>query len=72
MLGWLIFAVVLAVVGGVLTIVWWRVGDVWADEEHKRFRPGDETDPERTGPMVIRGFDSTADRPDTTPDNGPR
>lgn len=65
MLGWIIFALVLAVVGGVLTIIWWRVGDIWADEENKRFRGGgDDADPERSGPVVIRGFDSTNDRPD--------
>ena len=64
MLGWIIFSVILAIIAAVLTIVWWRVGDIWADEEHKRFRGGDdEADPERTGPMIIRGFDSTADRP---------
>jgi hypothetical protein len=70
MLGWIIFALVLAVVGGVLTIVWWRVGDIWADEEHKRFRGGDdEPDPQHAGPMVVRGFDSTNDRPTGRPDD---
>lgn len=69
MLGWLIFAVILAVVSGVLTIVWWRVGDIWADEENKRFRSGgDDADSEHSGPVVIRGFGAAAERPADKPD----
>ncbi len=63
MVGWLIFAACLAVVGSVLTLLWWRVGDQWADEEHKRFRTG--PDDGVAGAKVVRGFGSSQEEPDT-------
>lgn len=63
MVGWLIFAACLAVVGSILTLLWWRVGDQWADEEHKRFHAGRE-DHDR-GATVVRGFGSSQEEPDT-------
>ena len=62
MAGWLIFALVLAVLTGVLTIIWWWVGDLWADEEHKRIQTGN-TD-KNAGATVIRDFDRTDDDPE--------
>ena len=62
MLGWLIFSLVLAVITGILTIIWWRVGDIWADEEHKRFQTGQDNQ-QNPGATVIRGFDRTDDDP---------
>jgi len=44
------------------TLAWWRIGDHWADNEHKRFkekpRPGGTE-----GPRVIAPFSPT-DPPD--------
>ena len=65
MLKWLILSIILAIITGVLTIIWWRVGDIWADEEHKRFKAGDEHHP--SGATVIRGFDKPETKP--TPDD---
>jgi hypothetical protein len=59
---WLIFSLVVAVITGVLTIVWWWVGDLWADEEHQRFQPG-ETE-KNPGATVIRDFNRTDDEPE--------
>ncbi|RMH14236.1 MAG: hypothetical protein D6695_01850 [Planctomycetota bacterium] len=63
MIGWLIFGIVLGVVGAVLTLVWWRIGDNWADEEHRRFREGLNDDAE-AGATVIRGFGAKDDARD--------
>ncbi|KAA0214018.1 MAG: hypothetical protein DYG94_02885 [Leptolyngbya sp. PLA3] len=62
MVGWLIFAACLAVVGSGLTLLWWRVGDQWADEEHKRFRTGQGEG--SRGAQVVRGFGSSQEEPD--------
>lgn len=63
MVGWLIFAACLAVVGSLLTLLWWRVGDQWADEEHRRFRSGGDGGSQ--GAQVVRGFGSSQEEPDT-------
>jgi len=61
---WIIFAVILALGAGFGTLIWWRVGDQWADAEHKKFGPRrDRT--EGAAPTVIRGFDG--DKPDSNP-----
>ncbi|MCL4222009.1 MAG: hypothetical protein KJZ65_11650 [Phycisphaerales bacterium] len=65
MVGWLIFAASLAVVGSLLTLLWWRVGDQWADEEHKRFRAGPDDGAPGAGAQVVRGFGASAEEPDT-------
>ena len=52
MLGWLIGGFVLAVLGVLITLVWWRMGDQWADEEHKRLPI------KRTGPIGTQGPDA--------------
>lgn len=62
MTGWLIFAAVGSVIGAILTLVWWRIGDQWADEEHKRFQSDDRTRQE--GAQVIRGFGPSQEEPD--------
>jgi hypothetical protein len=56
---WILLAVVLSVVGGVLTLVWWRVGDQWADEEHRRFHAGSS---ESQAAQVVKDF-SKVDTP---------
>ncbi len=40
---WIITALI-AVLGVPFTLWWWKVGDQWADAEHKRFKPK-ETEP---------------------------
>ncbi len=59
MVPWIILSLVLCVVGAVLTIIWWRVGDIWADEEHKRFKGSDDSET-ASGATVIKSFDSPA------------
>ncbi|MEQ8769140.1 MAG: hypothetical protein RIB60_01370 [Phycisphaerales bacterium] len=41
MLGWVLFTLLVLVVLTVLTLAWWKIGDQWADGEHKRFGPKD-------------------------------
>lgn len=40
MLAWIIGGIVLAVGSALITVVWWRVGDQWADDEYKKFGHG--------------------------------
>ncbi|MEM9374180.1 MAG: hypothetical protein AAGA55_11100 [Planctomycetota bacterium] len=40
MLGWILGGIVLTVGATLIAVVWWRVGDQWADEEYKRFGHG--------------------------------
>lgn len=51
MLGWIAFTVVLMAVIAGLTLAWWKIGDQWADAEHKRFAPKQAQGPR---PTVIR------------------
>jgi flagellar basal body-associated protein FliL len=34
---WIILGVLVAVLTGVVTLIWWWVGDQWADNEYKKF-----------------------------------
>lgn len=52
MVWWVVFIVVLFVALTVLTVGWWKIGDQWADAEHKRFGPKD-VDREREPPTVV-------------------
>lgn len=45
------------------TLAWWRIGDNWADNEHKRFKDKQQ-DPDAPGPRVISSF-NTAPHSDT-------
>lgn len=68
MLPWIVFSIILCVVGAVLTIIWWRVGDIWADEENKRFKTKERGEP-GDGATIIRGFHQPTDRVgDSTPE----
>lgn len=49
----LAIAAVVAVLLTAGTLIWWRLGDAWADGEHKRFKPGPDQPP-GPGPTVIR------------------
>ncbi len=57
---WLIFAVILAHGAGQGPLILWKVGDQWADAEHKKFgaRPDDAS---ADAPEVIRGFGDDQD-----------
>ncbi|MFG0307097.1 MAG: hypothetical protein ACF8Q5_12875 [Phycisphaerales bacterium JB040] len=47
----LALSALLAVLLGIGTLAWWRVGDTWADSEHKKFGPRERTGP---GPRVMK------------------
>ncbi len=34
-----IIAIGIVVIGPPFTLWWWKMGDKWADAEHKRFKP---------------------------------
>ena len=53
---WLVMAVILALGAGFGTLIWWRVGDQWADAEHKKFGSR-QTRSRADAPKVIQGFD---------------
>ncbi len=55
---WLAGGLVLAIGAGVFTVVWWKVGDQWADAEYKRFgHGGGGPGSGNEAPKVIRGFE---------------
>ena len=58
MIGWLVIGLVVAVLTIVITLVWWKVGDLWADEEYKKFGHGGGA-PQGPAPKVIENFEST-------------
>lgn len=37
---WVIMGILLTVFTGVITLIWWWVGDQWADDEYKKFGHG--------------------------------
>jgi hypothetical protein len=47
---WIITALI-AVLGVPFTLWWWKVGDQWADTEHKRFKP---KQPEPVEKIVVK------------------
>ena len=57
----MIGGLVLAVGAGVFTVLWWRIGDQWADDEYKRFGHGGGGPGGGEGPRVIQRFDASAD-----------
>lgn len=59
MIGGLIWAAVALVLGTPFVLIWWRLADNWADEEHKRFKTIRKTGPE---PRVVRRRDIEGDR----------
>ncbi len=54
---WLSLGFVIAVLSAGFTLLWWKVGDQWADEEYKRFGHGGGG-PQGNGPTVIKDFES--------------
>lgn len=65
MTGLVVLTVVIAVLTAVITLVWWKVGDQWADDEYKKFGHGGGA-PKGPPPTVIKGFESSSgdSRPD--------
>ncbi len=62
---WIIASVVLALGAGIGTLVWWKVGDQWADAEHKKFGPRRKGESEHAAaPTVIDAFDPPPERRD--------
>lgn len=58
MIGGLIWAAVVLVLGVPFVLVWWRLADNWADDEHKRFKDTQDEGPE---PTVVRRSDVEGD-----------
>lgn len=57
MTGLVILTVVIAILTAVITMVWWKVGDQWADEEYKKFGHGGGA-PKGPPPEVIKDFNA--------------
>ncbi|GIK18599.1 MAG: hypothetical protein DYG93_06355 [Leptolyngbya sp. PLA2] len=57
----IVTTVVVAVLGVPFILLWWKIADQWADEEHRRF--GRTKPPEGPAPRVVRGFDAPAGTP---------
>lgn len=55
---WLVMAVILALGAGFGTLIWWKVGDQWADAEHKKFAPRQNRSVD-DAPTVIHGYDES-------------
>ncbi len=62
MLMWILLGILIAVLTGVVTLIWWKVGDQWADEEYKKFGHGGGA-PKGPGPTVIADFGSDKSTP---------
>lgn len=55
MTGLVILTVIIAMLTAVITLVWWKVGDQWADDEYKKFGHGGGA-PKGPPPKVIKDF----------------
>ena len=69
-IGWMIGGLVLAVGAGVFTVVWWKIGDQWADAEYKRFGHGGGGPGSGEAPKVIRDFDGSESDDAESDDDG--
>lgn len=56
MSGLVILTLVIAILTAIITLIWWKVGDQWADDEYKKFGHGGGG-PKGPPPTVIRDFD---------------
>jgi len=57
MTGLVILTLIIAILTAVITLVWWKVGDQWADEEYKKFGHGGGA-PKGPPPTVIKDFEA--------------
>jgi hypothetical protein len=53
MTGAIIWGLVVLLLGVPFVLIWWRIADRWADEEHKRFKDRDAGE----APTVVRRGD---------------
>jgi hypothetical protein len=54
---WITLGLFIAFVTVVITLIWWKVGDQWANDEYKKFGHGGGA-PKGPPPKVISGFDA--------------
>ncbi len=54
----IIWGVVTLIGGSAFVLVWWRLADNWADDEHKRFKKVRDEGPE---PTVVKRSDVEGD-----------
>jgi hypothetical protein len=57
MIPWILLGLFIAVVTTVITLVWWWVGDQWADEEYKKFGHGGGSNKGSENTRVIKDTD---------------
>lgn len=56
-IGIIVLTVIVAILTAIITLIWWKVGDQWADEEYKKFGHGGGA-PKGPPPKVIQDFES--------------
>lgn len=54
---WITLGLFIAFVTVVITLIWWKVGDQWANDEYKKFGHGGGG-PKGPPPKVITDFDA--------------
>ena len=59
MTGIVILTVIVALLTAVITMIWWKVGDQWADDEYKKFGHGGGA-PKGPPPTVIKDFSASS------------
>lgn len=55
MSGIVILTVIVAILTAIITMIWWKVGDQWANDEYKKFGHGGGG-PKGPPPTVIKDF----------------
>jgi len=66
MTGLVVLTVVIAVLTALITLVWWKVGDQWADDEYKKFGHGGGA-PKGPPPTVISDFNAISGTESSAP-----
>ncbi|MCA9275031.1 MAG: hypothetical protein KDA29_03300 [Phycisphaerales bacterium] len=66
MAGLVILTVVIAVLTAIITLIWWKVGDQWADDEYKKFGHGGGA-PKGPPPEVIKDFNAISGTESSAP-----
>ena len=63
--------IAIIVFGPIITLLWWKIADQWADSEKRRIRREEPPEPPRDR-VVVRGFAKPgADPADAEPSQGP-
>lgn len=69
MAGWLIGGLILVIGATAITLIWWRLGDTWADEEYKKFGHGGGRERRDAAPPKVIPSRPVSDAPaDEAPD----